>query len=325
MVHTMKRLLFSSLALAVLLAGTTANATYSVVAIDREARQVGGAGVSCVGSLDVSVIYGSVPGVGAVHAQAALYIAGRDEAVRLLEEGLAPGGILAAVTDTSFDPLSASRQYAVVDLEGRSAGYTGLECGAHASDAQGELEPYVYSVQGNILTSEAVIQNAEAGFRAEGCDLAERLMRSIEAGARNGEGDSRCTVDGLPADSGFVHVDLEDGTEYMHLTVKDTSPESPLTQLRTQFDAWRLEHPCPEPVTPGAGGGGGAGGAGSANVGAGGGTPGEADDGACACSAPGRAGAGSLHAVWLALAATAWLRRRRARRTTRGRRRRSLR
>lgn len=319
----MKRLLSSGFALVCLVAAARAEATYSVVAVDRASRQVGGAGVSCVGSLDVSVIYGSAPGRGAVHAQAALYFAGRDEAVRLLQEGVAPEQILAAVTDATFDQLAASRQYAVVDLEGRSAGYTGAQCGDHASDAQGELEPYVYSVQGNILTSAAVIENAEAGFRAEGCDLAERLMRSIEAGAQDGEGDSRCTGDGLPADSGFIHVELEDGTEHLHLSVQSTSPESPLSQLRTQFEAWRLEHPCPEPVTPGAGGG--AGGAGSTNAGAGGGSTAATDGGACACSTPGRGGAGSPHAAWFGLAAAAWLRRRRARRTTPARRARSQR
>jgi uncharacterized Ntn-hydrolase superfamily protein len=318
----MKRLLLSSLALAGLLTAAPANATYSVVAVDRDARQIGGAGVSCVGSLDVSVIYGSVPGRGAVHAQAALSIAGRDEAVRLLEEGLAPEEILATVTDTAFDPLSASRQYAVVDLEGRAAGFTGAECGDHASDEQGELDAFAYSVQGNILTSAAVIQNAGAAFRAEGCDLAERLMLAIEAGAQGGEGDSRCTIDGLPADSGFIHVDLEDGTEYLHLSVKDTSPASPLTELRTRFDAWRLEHPCPEPTTPGEGGAGGTGGAGGE---AGGPSTSGASDEGCSCSAPARNTVGTAHAAWLVLAAAAWLRRRRVRRTNPGRRRRSRR
>jgi uncharacterized Ntn-hydrolase superfamily protein len=321
----MKHAILAALAFASTLGTSPARATYSLVAVDREARQIGGAGVSCVGAVDVFVIYGSVTGVGAVHAQAALSIAGRNRAVALLEEGLAPAEVLASVTDTTFDAGSASRQYGVVDLEGRAAGFTGAECGDHASDAQGELEPYVYSVQGNILTSAAVIQNAEAGFRAEGCDLAARLMRSIEAGATNGEGDSRCTGDGLPADSGFIHVELEDGSEYLHLSVEDTSPESPLAQLRTQFDAWRLEHPCPEPTIPGAGGGGGEGGAGGAAAGGGegGGTTTGADEAACSCSTPGGNGGASPHAVWFGLAAAAWLRRRRARRTKRARRARS--
>ena len=60
------------------------SATYSIVAADQATGQVGGSGTSCVGTLDVFIIYGAVPGKGAVHAQAQLSVAGRDEAVRLL-------------------------------------------------------------------------------------------------------------------------------------------------------------------------------------------------------------------------------------------------
>ena len=46
----------------VVVMATPAHATYSIVATDTGTRQVGGAVTSCVGSLSVRVIYGSVPG-----------------------------------------------------------------------------------------------------------------------------------------------------------------------------------------------------------------------------------------------------------------------
>lgn len=226
-------------------------ATYSIVAADGAAGQVGGSGTSCVGSfLDVFVIYGGAPGHGAVHAQARVNTAGRDEAVRLLELDTPPADIIAAITASTFDRSAAQRQYGIADLAGGAAGFTGSSTLPWSGDLQGTDGPFTYSIQGNILTSGAVLDQAEEGFLAGGCDLADRLMLALEAGAENGEGDSRCTPDGIPSDGAFLHVDLEDGTVLVHLEANDTSPDSPLEELRGLYDAWRLENPCPEPPEP---------------------------------------------------------------------------
>ena len=228
-----------------------ARATYSIVATDQKTRQVGGAGTSCVGSMDVFLIYGGAPGRGAVHAQAAVNTAGRDQAVSLLGAGSSPADIIAALTDPGFDRLAAIRQYGVVDLQGRAKGYSGSENVTFSADRQGQTETYTYSIQGNILTSGKVLDQAEGALLDKaGCDLADRLMRALAAGAKNGEGDSRCTVSGLPADSAFIHIDLEDGQRLIHLSVTDTSPESPLVRLAKLYDEWRVKFPCP-PSTPG--------------------------------------------------------------------------
>jgi hypothetical protein len=83
-------------------------------------------------------------------------------------------------------------------------------------------------------------------FETQGCDLADKLMLALEAGALNGEGDSRCTDQGIPSDGAFIQVDLPTGTpgSYLMLKVDNTKPNNPLTLLRTQFDMWRLAHPC---------------------------------------------------------------------------------
>jgi len=167
--------------------------------------------------------------------------------VRLLGLDTAPDDIIAAITSASFDPDASRRQYGVVDLAGRSAGYTGSANGVFAGDVQGEVETFVYSIQGNILTGEAVLDQAEAAFTAGGCDLADRLMLALEAGGEGGQGDSRCTPTGIPSDGAFIHVDLEDGMELVHLEVVDTRPENPLELLRGLYDEWRASNPCPEP------------------------------------------------------------------------------
>jgi uncharacterized Ntn-hydrolase superfamily protein len=236
-----------ALALSVTVPAGWARATYSVVASDTRTREVGGAGASCVYPNQVSVIYGVAPGFGAVHAQAQSNAAGRDRAVQLLGAGQAPTDILAAITAASFDANAARRQYGVVDVLGRSAGFTGTQNMMFADDRQGTSSGYVYSVQGNILTGARVLEHAAAAFEGEGCDLADRLMRALEAGARDGEGDTRCVnPSGIAANSAFIQVDLPNGAagSYLKLSAGSGSGMDPLPALRRSFDNWRATHPC---------------------------------------------------------------------------------
>lgn len=227
-----------------------AQATWSIVAADPATGQVGGAVTSCVGALDTVVVYGGVPGVGAVHAQAQLSTAGRDEAMRLLAKGASPEEIITAITAMGFDANAALRQYGVVDLQGRAAAWTGQGNTDWAGDQQGQVQGFTWSAQGNILTGPEVIDQTVAGFQADGCDLAERLMRGLEAGADHGAGDSRCTGSGIGSDSASITVQSADGSDVVRLSVVDTSPAAAVVELRGQFDAWRVESPCPEVDPP---------------------------------------------------------------------------
>lgn len=240
-------------AVATIAPARTVFSTYSIVGVDTARREAGGSGTSCLGGQDVYIIYRSAPGIGVVHAQAALNLQGRERALSLLTQGLAPEEIVEALTDASFDRQSSLRQYAVADISGRAAAFTGSDTGRFAADRQGTREHFVYSVQGNILTGERVLAQAAAAFEANGCDLAERLMRSLEAGAENGEGDSRCTDEGIPADSAFIQVDRDGETAgaYLSLRVPSSGDENPLPQLRALFTHWRATHPCPTPSLDG--------------------------------------------------------------------------
>jgi uncharacterized Ntn-hydrolase superfamily protein len=240
------------------LASTPAHATYSIVAADTATRETGGAGTSCLSGSDVFIIYGGVPGVGTVHAQAQYNANGLREGVRLLEQGAAPADILATLTSDAFDPLASVRQYAVVDVSGRVAAFTGADDGVYAGDRRGQAGTFVYSVQGNILTGRAVVDQAADAFEAGGCDLPERLMRALEAGAANGQGDRRCTESrGIPSDSAFLEVERpgEPAGSYLALRVPNSGDEHPLAELRTAFDEWRKSHACPRASDAGAAGG----------------------------------------------------------------------
>lgn len=231
------------------LAGAEAEATYSIVGADRSTGQVGGAGASCLGgNFSVYVIYGSAPGKGAVHAQAQLNRQGRDEAVRMLDGGASPAEVIARISSPSFDPNAAVRQYGVVDVAGRAAGFTGTSTLSYAGDVQGLAGGrFAYSAQGNILTSRRVLDQAKEAFEQRGCDLAEKLLLALEAGADGGEGDSRCTSRGIPSDSAFLQVDRpgEPAGSHLRIEVPYSGNQSPLVELRRRFDMWRASNPCP--------------------------------------------------------------------------------
>ena len=221
--------------------------TYSIVGADTKTHEVGGAGTSCLTGDDVYVIYRGVPGHGVVHAQAYYSLEARDRAAELLGSGATPVDVLDAITLPSFDKNVAIRQYGLVDVRGATASYTGTGTLAYAGDHRGAFGDFAYSAQGNILTSAKVIEQASAAFEQGGCDLAERLMRALEAGAHGGQGDSRCTGHGIPSDSAFLQIERPGVAEgdYLSLHVESSGDENPLPQLRARLEAWRVQHPCP--------------------------------------------------------------------------------
>jgi MYXO-CTERM domain-containing protein len=232
------------------LAPATALGTYSIVATDRATRYVGGAVTSCVPG-SVAGVYDSAPGIGAVASQAFSSNDGRAFAVSRLLMNVAPEQIIAEIRARNFRPGGeATQQYGIADLMGRAAGHSGVDNGDFADDIQGSFQGFTYSIQGNILTGRAVLTQAQAAFqRNDACDLAERLMLALEAGADNNEGDNRC-IDrfGTPSHSASIQVDRpgEPKGSYLRLSVvPQRMNANPLPGLRAEFDDWRRRNPCP--------------------------------------------------------------------------------
>lgn len=203
----MLRFRTSLFAIGFLLLAQTASATWSVIAVDRATGLVVIASATCVPQQalerfpakdlrDIQAIV--VPGKGIAAAQAAVDRTRENQRLIFaeLQKGTDPAQILEQLKK---DPAIAGRQFAIVDLQGRSAGFSGAKNGAASLDRQGQVAgtQIFYSIQGNILASDAVVLAAVDAFTNATGSLSDRVMAAMEAADASG-GDSRCSCDREP-------------------------------------------------------------------------------------------------------------------------------
>lgn len=194
-----------------------ARATYSVLAVDTVTRQVGVAVASCIGrEFDLAEVALLDEHYGAALAQSYFYARGRDELMRQLTLGLSPEQALSNVATQAFDPLEGGidysyRQYSVIDFTHAPAAFTGTSSLREAAHRVLELGALRASVQGNSLSSLAVLDALETGFRAQRTTLAARLIGALSEVENTGQGDSRCAP--LSADAYYVRVQGGSGIE----------------------------------------------------------------------------------------------------------------
>jgi len=159
-------------------------ATFSIVAADPEAHEVGVAVASRFFAVGTVVPHGTAD-VGAVATQAYANTAYGPRGLDLLARGLEPEEVLEVLLRQ--DPQREQRQVGVVSADGKSATYTGPGCNSWAGGRHGPG----YAVQGNILTGEEVVAGMEQAFlNTAGQPLARRLYAALVAGDTAG-GDSR--------------------------------------------------------------------------------------------------------------------------------------
>lgn len=234
---------FRLLVLVSAFAPTASRATWSIVAVDPETREVGGAVASCTGGADL--VFGIAPGRGIAAAQARSNFDGRDELVRRLAAGEDAHAALAAVASSDFDPENllslgfAHRQYGVVSLAPapRVENFTGTAVLTWASAERSETA----SAQGNILRGPAVVRDALAAYQASsGCALAERLLRALEAGAAAG-GDRRCAAELTALSAALVVAKPGDASNAPSLALGASHPRALWMSVRGLFEsAWPL-------------------------------------------------------------------------------------
>jgi uncharacterized Ntn-hydrolase superfamily protein len=269
-------------AVAALALPSVARATWSVIAVDMSTGRVVIASATCV-NRDDAFLMGIqavvVPGKGVAACQAGVDNTHANQTLVFaeLEKGTPPEKIIELL---SADPAFQSRQFGIVDLQGRSAGHSGLTNGYVSQDIQGRVPgtQIFYSIQGNILRPGEVVPNAVKAFLATNGAITDRVMAAMEAADASG-GDSRCSCPdtlatsgsaaGIPCDRKTAHVAYilmaersdangkshNDGTYAMYLTV--TQPESggpnaihsgenlnPVKTLRLRYDAWRKLQPA---------------------------------------------------------------------------------
>ena len=81
---------------------SNANATWSIIAVDRETGEIGIAGASC--TFDVQGIASIVPGKGAIVVQAASSYFARMKGVQLMRNDASANEILDAMNNDEFEP-----------------------------------------------------------------------------------------------------------------------------------------------------------------------------------------------------------------------------
>jgi hypothetical protein len=180
----------------------------------------------------------------------------------------------------SKDPAFQTRQFGILDLQGRRAGHSGLGNGYVSQDIQGQVPntEIFYSIQGNILRPGQVVPNAVQAFIKTSGAITDRVMAAMEAADGSG-GDSRCTCppwpddgskpaiacDGktahvayiLMAEKGDTSGDSHNNGKYtMYLTVSQPAPDhgpnvikagenlNPVKTLRVRYDEWRKKQPA---------------------------------------------------------------------------------
>lgn len=200
--------------------------TFSIVAHCPRTGMLGVAVATAVPAVGSTCPYVRT-GVGAVSTQSWVnpYLA--IDALRLMERGASAPDALAEVM--AADEGRETRQIGLVDARGRSAAWSGRECTAWFGQV---VEPH-FAVQGNMLVSAPTLTDMARSFRESAdLDLAERLMRAMEAGEAAG-GDKR----GRQSASLKVHH----REEYPLLDLRVDEHPRPVAELRRVFELAKLQ------------------------------------------------------------------------------------
>jgi Raf kinase inhibitor-like YbhB/YbcL family protein len=263
-------------------------ATWSVIAVDRATGRVVIASATCVDRDDqflMGVQAVIVPGKGVAACQAGVDGTHKNQMLVFteLQKGTDPKRIIEML---SQDPAFQNRQFGILDLQGRSAGHSGLSNGYVSQDVQGQVPgtEIFYSIQGNILRAGYVVPNAVQAFIKTTGTITDRVMAAMEAADGSG-GDSRCNCPPWPTDGSapaiacdgrtstvayILAADPQDtngdshnnGKYSMYLTTsqpgKDKGPYqikpgenlNPVKTLRMRYDAWKKTQHAPNAGLP---------------------------------------------------------------------------
>ncbi len=220
--------------------------TFSIIAVDPNTGEVGAAGATCLFNQNdgiINIISSIIPGKGGILSQAYVCVPNINlqNGIDQMNNGLSPDEIIDwLVENDQCNALSYYyRQYGIVDFDEngdvRTAGYTGTFADNYKEDRQGAN----YSIQGNILLDQSVIDNMENNFNNTEGSLAEKLMSAMQ-GANFAGADSRCLDEGTSSATAFLIVYQPDdvvGQPSLELNVGSQQPGiEPINILQDMFD-----------------------------------------------------------------------------------------
>ncbi|MFM7387821.1 MAG: DUF1028 domain-containing protein [Bacteroidota bacterium] len=187
--------------------------TFSIVAADSSTREVGSAGASCVdlftfGYTDPSFLGDLVPNMGAINSQASYLPANQNNARSRMLAGDSPSAIVNWLMANDAQSNPQVRQYGIVGFNGlttSASGFTGTNCMNYKNHITGSINGIYYSIQGNILLGQNILDSMEFMFRNASGDLSCRLMAALQ-GAKVVGADTRCAVYGTSSLFAFLKV-----------------------------------------------------------------------------------------------------------------------
>lgn len=187
--------------------------TFSIVAADSTTREVGSAGASCVDLFtanitDATFIGDVLPDTGAINTQAAYLSTNQKNARTRMRAGDSPSQMITWLNANDVGSSPGTRQYGIVKFSGKNVsaeGFTGTGCMDYKNHKTGSIKGIYYSIQGNILLGQQVIDSIESRFRAAKGDLACRLMAALQ-GAKMVGADTRCAPNNSSTLFAFVKV-----------------------------------------------------------------------------------------------------------------------
>ncbi|HEY3241760.1 MAG TPA: DUF1028 domain-containing protein [Phycisphaerae bacterium] len=253
---------------AMLVGSAPSRATWSIVLVDSQTKEVAIASVTCLNNFDLLALTPvTLVGIGAGVVQAA----GDFDGIRRpiihdqLLMGTPPAQILTILAQV---PGHQQRQYGIVNAVGQAVTFTGTQNGQWAGGVTGNIGTLYYAVQGNVLAGGCVVSAAVSALQNTSGDVPAKLMAGMQA-ARMAGGDGRCSCSpNNPAGCGcpppaFVksgHIGYmvtarigdtddpicnvngcSDGLYFMKFDVafQPSSAPDPVVQLQNLFDAWR--------------------------------------------------------------------------------------
>jgi uncharacterized Ntn-hydrolase superfamily protein len=191
--------------------------TFSILAFDSITREVGAAGASCLDLFATpfsnnDFICELFPDTGAIDCQAAYIAPNQATARQRMRAGDSPAQIISyLIANDAGGPATAftTRQYGVVRMGSnpRTAAFTGTACMNYKNHIVGPN----YTIQGNILLGQMVLDSMEARFKRAHGDLACKLMAAMQ-GAKMVGADSRCAGNNTSSMFAFLKVSLPTDT-----------------------------------------------------------------------------------------------------------------
>lgn len=247
----MYRTLLPILALFVFTNAASAQDTFSIVAVDSLTGEVGSAGASCISADNLALFFPNddpdflgdlLPGIGAINTQAAYNAINQELANQELAAGKTPQEVIDWMANNDSQNNPGQRQYGVAALvngQPMAAGFTGVNCMNYKNHVTGPN----YSIQGNILLGQEILDSMQARFlaaEAAGKCLSERLMAALQ-GAKVPGADTRCLNNGTSAMFAFIKVAKPDDdpaapTLRLFVAYNPVGIE-PIDSLQALFDA----------------------------------------------------------------------------------------